>query len=133
MSNESLPILQTRLASVTLVLSSALQELEAIKTEIAQAKQSSLPLPEQEWISIEEVAKLFGYRSLRACKHWAKKNGIQYHTIGKGNILFSREELNAKIKASSTPGGKPVTKQPTNKSARQEQADRMVLQLMKGK
>ena len=129
--------LQTKLGAVKLALKGLLSEVEAIEQELQRETNQELALPPEEWLPLAEVAKRFGYGSLRACKAWAVRNGIEFKALSRGKIFFHRDELNTKIKAAPTPEGKPVVKSVPKKHNEpdpdQAAASRAVIRLMNKK
>ena len=110
MLNEVTPSLLTRLASLKLTLSSVCREVEAIEGELQREATQALALPPQEWFSLDDAVKFLpGFKTREAFRQWAKFHDIVARKVGQ-KLFFHREELNAKLKAATTPEAKPVVK-----------------------
>jgi hypothetical protein len=113
MLSEVTPSLLTRLDSLTLTLTSALQEAASIRAELRRREEEEkqkLSLPAAEWLSLDDAVKFLpGFKTREAFRQWAKVHGIEARKVGQ-KLFFHREELNAKLKAAPTPEAKPVVK-----------------------
>ena len=129
MLTEVTPSLKVRLASLKLVVSSVMKEIESIERELID--ENALPLPAQEWLPLAEVAKLFGFKSSELCRQWAKRNDIESKKIG-NKVFISRAELDAKLKAAPTPAARPVVKH-VKKPVRDESVEATLSMVFGGK